>query len=650
MPRRSILPLLAVVLLVAAASVSDADATEVREPCRQRNELRHPYFGDLHIHTAYSQDASTQGTRNRPRDAYRFARGEPMGIQPYDGTGRALRTLQLSRPLDFAAVTDHSEQLGETIICQTPELPGYDSWVCRIYRRWPRAAFFLMNTRAAYSAIPRRFGFCGDDGADCREAARTPWRDIIDAAEAAYDRTSACAFTTFIGYEWTGAPASNNIHRNILFANEHTTDLPISYFEASSPESLWRQLREQCTDEGNGCDAVIIPHNSNLSGGIMFEPVNAEGDRIDTAYARERERFEPLVEVLQHKGDSECVLSPTTKDELCAFEKLPYSNFRGKYVRGLRRPPEPAAFVRDALKQGLAEEARLGVNPFKMGMIGSTDTHLGAAGAVDEDKFAGHGGAGVPARDAIPPGLPDEIEFNPGGLAVLWAEENTRESLFAAMKRRETYGTSGPRLLVRFFGGWGYPEDLCAGEDNLAAVGYDGGVPMGGDLPSPAGDGSPSHGPRFAVWASADTARISSPPTPLDRIQIVKGWRSADGTLHERVYDVAVAAKTEDSPHTDPATCQSTGHGARSLCSVWSDPDFRRDEHAFYYARVLESPTCRWSQRMCVAAGVRCDDKSTIGEGFEPCCSPDHKLLVQERAWTSPIWYRPSAPTEGGAP
>jgi hypothetical protein len=648
MSRRSTRYWLALAFLVVVPTASSGRA-EVREPCDRRSDLRNPYFGDLHIHTAYSQDASTQGTRNRPRDAYRFARGEPMGIQPYDGTGRALRTLQLSRPLDFAAVTDHAEQLGETIICQTPELPGYDSWVCRLYRTWPRAAYFLMNTRAAYSAVPARFGFCGNGGDACREAARTPWRDIIDAAEAAYDRTSDCSFTTFVGYEWTGSPASNNIHRNVIFASERATELPISYFEAPSPESLWRQLGEQCVDAGNGCDAIIIPHNSNLSGGIMFEPVNATGERIDAAYARERARFEPLVEVLQHKGDSECVLSPTTKDELCSFEKLPYSNFRGKYVRGLRRPPEPAGFVRDALKQGLAEEARLGVNPFKMGMIGSTDTHLGAAGAVEEDKFVGHGGAGVPARDAIPPGLPDEIEFNPGGLAVLWAEENTRESLFAAMKRREAYGTSGPRLLVRFFGGWDYPEDLCAGQENLVAVGYDGGVPMGGDLPSPTGDAAPAHGPRFALWAFADVARLSPPPTPLDRVQIVKGWRSADGALHEKVFDVAVAANGDDPPRTDPATCRSTGRGPRSLCAVWTDPEFRAEEHAFYYARVLESPTCRWSQRMCVAAGVRCDDESTIGEGFEPCCAKDHRPLVQERAWTSPIWYRPSTTSRGAA-
>jgi hypothetical protein len=625
------------VLAVGSAAVAGPHV-----PCLRRSEFRNPYFGDLHVHTAYSQDASTQGTRNRPRDAYRFARGEPMGIQPYDGSGRALRTLQLSRPLDFAAVTDHAEQLGETRICQTPELPGYDAWVCRLYRYWPRAAFFVMNTRAANSRSPLRFAFCGDSGSNCREAARTPWRDIISSAEAAYDRTEACSFTTFVGYEWTAAPGSNNLHRNVIFADEQTTDLPISYFEAKSPESLWRQLREQCTDAGNGCDAVVIPHNSNLSGGLMFQNVDANRAPIDAAYASERARFEQLVEVIQHKGDSECLLSPTTTDELCDFEKLPYSNFRGKYVRGLRRPPEAAGFVRDALKQGLAEEARLGVNPFKLGMIGSTDTHLGAAGAADEDRFAGHGGAGVPARDAIPPGLPDEIEFNPGGLAVLYAEENTRESLFAAMKRREAYGTSGPRLLVRFFGGWEYPDDLCTATTNLVEVGYGGGVPMGGDLPAPPRDVDAAQGPRFVVWAFSDISRLRPPPTPVARLQGVKGWRDTGGALHEKVYDRAVAPNASTPVTTDPATCQTTGRGPPNLCSVWADPDFHRDEHAFYYARVLESPTCRWSQRLCVAAGVRCGDKSTIGEGFEPCCADDHTPLIQERAWTSPIWYRPA--------
>ena len=403
------------------ASTFRQSYTETREPCKRYDALRIPFFGDLHVHTAFSQDASTQGTRTTPREAYRFARGEQIGIQPFDKEGRASRSLKLARALDFAVVTDHAEQLGGTRICQTPGLRGYDSMLCRTYRQWPRAAFFWMNFRTAGMETPERFGFCGDEGRDCLEAARGVWADIIEAAEGAYDRTSSCGFTTFIGYEWTGAPAGNNLHRNVIFRNDQHTELPISFIEAPAPETLWRDLRAQCIDLEGGCDALIIPHNSNLSGGLMFESVDSQRRPIDFAYAAERIAREPLVEVMQHKGDSECVASPLTEDERCDFEKLPYSNFRGKYVRGLRDAPPPQAFVREALKQGLVAESKLGINPFKVGMIGSTDTHLGAAGAVVEDAFLGHGGAGVPARDEIPSGLPDDLEFNPGGLAGIWA-------------------------------------------------------------------------------------------------------------------------------------------------------------------------------------------------------------------------------------
>ncbi|RMD84912.1 MAG: DUF3604 domain-containing protein, partial [Candidatus Dadabacteria bacterium] len=431
--------------------------TERREPCATYDPLRRPFFGDLHVHTAFSQDASTQGTRNTPRDAYRFARGEPLGIQPYDRRGRPLRTLRLARPLDFAAVTDHAEQLGEVRICTTPGLPGYNSWICRLYRWWPRAAFFVMNTRSSNAQHPRRFGFCGKGGQNCLSASLTQWKEIQAAAEGAYDRTAACSFTTFVGYEWTASPGSNNLHRNVIFRNEHVTPLPISYYEANTPEELWRQLREQCTDRGNGCEVLTIPHNSNLSNGLMFQPVQSDGRPLTAGYARERALFEPLVEVMQHKGDSECLMGAGNEDELCGFEKLPYANFRAKFLPLLfKAPPNPAGFVRNALELGLLEADRIGVNPFKYGLIASTDTHLGTPGAVDERNHQGHGGAGLPAAKRIPPGLPDNLEFNPGGLAVLWAEENTRDALFAAMKRREAYGTSGPRIVVRFFGGWSY--------------------------------------------------------------------------------------------------------------------------------------------------------------------------------------------------
>ncbi len=619
-----------VALLLGAALLGAAEAASgvrLRERCASRQPLRTPFFGDTHVHTAFSQDASTQGTRNTPRDAYAFARGEPLGIQPYAEGGRALRTLRLERPLDFAVVTDHAEQLGEVAICTTPGAPGHGSLVCRLYRAWPRLAFFVMNMRATYWEEPTRFDFCGPDGVHCLEAARGPWQEIQAAAEAHYDRSSACSFTTFVGYEWTGATGSKNLHRNVVFSGDAVPELPASYFEASSPEALWDRLERDCIDGLPGCDAVVIPHNSNLSGGLMFE----SGD-VGRAEAERRARLEPLVEVMQHKGDSECRLDPVGEDELCAFEKLPYDDFQGKYVPWLADEPGAGSFVRDGLARGLLAERRGGGNPFRFGLLASSDTHLAAPGYVDERQHPGHGGAGSPADTELPEGLPDDLEFNPGGLAVLWAEENSRESLFAAMQRREAYGTSGTRLVVRFFGGWELDPALCEGGD-LVATGYAEGVPMGGVLPAGTGGA-----PRFALRALRDPGGEATPGTPLQRLQIVKGWVEGDAT-RERVYDVA--GDPENGADVDLATCTPRGAGFDTLCRVWQDPDFDPSAPAFYYARVLENPTCRWSAHLCLRAGVDCEQPETVGAGFEPCCAEEHRRTIQERAWTSPIWYSP---------
>ncbi len=420
-----------------AASAAPFERTEERAPCDDYDPLRKPYFGDLHVHTAFSLDASTQGTRHRPADAYRFARGEEVGLQPYDAQGEARRKLKLARPLDFAAVTDHAEFFGELTICDTPGLPGHDAPTCMIYRRWPRLAFFLINGRASGDASTvERFRFCGENAKACLAAARSPWQEIQEAAEAAYDRSSRCSFTTFIGYEWTAAPDSNNLHRNVIFRNARVPELPVSYLDEPHVTGLWARLDAECRKAGTGCDAVVIPHNSNLSGGLMFQTTREDGSPMDAAYARSRAAAEPLVEVMQHKGDSECAPGGPTNDELCGFEKLPYANFGGKYSRWLRRPPEPSSYVRHALGQGLLLEEKLGVNPFALGLLAGTDTHLGTPGAVDEASHPGHGGAGTPAGDELPVGLADDVEFNPGGLAVLWAEENSRDALFAAMRRK----------------------------------------------------------------------------------------------------------------------------------------------------------------------------------------------------------------------
>jgi hypothetical protein len=619
---------------LAAAGPLPFARTETREPCASYDPLRTPYFGDLHVHTALSLDASTQETRALPADAYRFARGETLGIQPFASDGHALRRLRLARPLDFVAVTDHAELFGELTICATPGLPGYDALPCVIYRHWPRLAFFLANSQVSNSDAPLRFQFCGADGGRCRDAARTPWTMVRDAAEGAYDRTAVCRFTSFVGYEWTSAPGSNNLHRNVIFRNAAVPDLPISHVEAAQPEQLWQQLSAACAAVPD-CEFLTIPHNSNLSNGLMFQSVGAGGQPLTADEAGARAAMEPLAEVMQHKGDSECQLGGETTDELCGFEKLPYQNFMASYLPLTATPVPQSSFLRNALEEGLRQEERVGVNPFKYGLVASTDTHIGAPGAVREDQFPGHGGAGAPP-DTTAAGLPDDIELNPGGLAVLWAEENSRDALFAAMRRREAYGTSGPRMIVRFFGGWTYPADLCAGAA-FVERGYAGGVPMGGDLPAaPAEDGA---APTFAVWALRDPGG-GEPSAPLQRVQIIKGWLE-DGQPHERVYDVAGDAANRAD--VDLATCTPRGNGFDQLCTVWRDTDFDPAQRAFYYARVLQNPTCRWSTYACNAADVDCAKPATVPTAYAACCDGRYPKTIQERAWTSPIWYAPPA-------
>jgi hypothetical protein len=644
--------LVAALLVAALASSPEAGEpsvarTEERAKCIDHDPLRRPFFGDLHVHTALSLDASTQGTRNRPADAYRFARGERIGVQPYAPDGTALREMKLARPLDFAAVTDHAELLGEAHICSSPGLDGYDSWICRIYRSYPRLAFFVMNYRVSRGDAaepPERFDFCSEGGAHCLEAARAPWTEVREAAEAAYDKSPECRFTTLVGYEWTGAAGpGNNLHRNVLFRNAVVPELPSSFVDTPAPELLWRKLRETCLDADTGCDALVIPHNSNLSGGKMFATTHPDGAPISADEARMAAELEPVVEIMQHKGSSECMRGVDTADELCSFETLEMSNFSGRYVPYLAEKPVPRQFVREILREGLVQEQRLGVNPFKFGIVASTDTHLGASGAAEEDgAYTGHGGAGNPARDEIPKGLPDAWDLNPGGLAVIWSEENSRDALFQALRRKEVYGTSGPRHVVRFFGGFGYDADLCRHTD-LAARGYAGGVPMGGDLPAaPAGAA-----PRFVLSALRDPGTDAQPGTRLQRLQVVKGWLAADGKTHERVYDIA--GHSDDRADVDLASCQPRGPGADALCAVWTDPDFDPAERAVWYARVIENPTCRWTTRVCNAGGVRCDDPASVGEGFEACCDAKVPKTVQERSWTSPIWFTP-AKADGGPP
>ncbi len=611
-----------------------------REPCADTNALRNPYFGDLHVHTAYSFDAINNGVRSLPEDAYRFARGEAIDLPPYDDDGNATRTAQLDRPLDFAAVTDHSELFGETALCNDPTSAAYATDTCVDYRNTDVDGLTIGGLFAIVAAVaPQHADFCADE--DCTGLSLDVWHRTQDAAEAFYDRTAACEFTTFVGYEWTGSPFGDNLHRNVIFKNRQVPRAPATYIEAPWQEELWRQLDTGCTDAGTGCDVLVIPHNSNISAGRMFVPISESFNPLDAEEARRRAAMEPLVELYQHKGSSECSVGVgdplASEDELCAFENLhqrPCADGQTENctplcddmpgVGILAECVQPRDFVRVSLGTGLVEQARIGANPFQWGFIASTDTHNAAPGSVTEADWAGH--VGNDEAD-----LPERLEgldarSSPGGLAVVWAEENSRDALFDAMRRRETYATSGPRMVVRMFGGWDYDDGLCAASD-LVEQGYAGGVPMGGELPARPADGPP----RIAVSAMRDAQGAA-----LQRIQIVKGWVEG-GEARVEVFEVA--GDPDNGADVDLNTCEPTGAGFDTLCQVWEDPDFDPTAPAYYYARVVENPTCRWSTAQCNAAEVVCP--VPMDDPLAPCCDGSIPATVQERAWTSPIWYVP---------
>lgn len=600
------------------------------EPCPNFTSLRQPYFGDTHVHTSYSQDANWRmgSSRTTPADAYRFARGERISLPPYDGNGKSPRSLTIDRPLDFAIVTDHAENMNMVRICSDTAYEGFGSWSCH------KNAVLIEGMRWLGDWLPGAGPLCGDNSQECSAATSSVWRDTIAAAQ---EHLVECDFSTFIAYEWSGLQDGANMHRNVIFGNDKVPDAPISALDEPAVEGLWLRLDEHCSNARTGCEAITIPHNSNLSAGQMFSPLMGNGEVMTSDVARRRVRYERLAEIYQHKGDSECYFGADfAADELCSFEKLPYSSFLGKYFELLRKPPaNDSRYMREALREGFRLKQTLGVNPFTPGFIGSTDTHIGAPGAVAENRYQGNHGAQKIIGDGSQPQLPDRVEQSPGGLAVLYAEQNSRDALFAAMQRREAYGTSGTRIGMRFFGGWDYPADLCQ-SPNFVARGYTDGVPMGGVL----AERGKAVAPVFAVWAQQDSGTATFPGFPLQRIQIIKGWVDDQGNSRETVYDIA--GKADTGAGVDLNTCQPRGTGFQQLCEVWTDPDFDPTLDSYYYTRVVENPSCRWQQHICASNKVSCDDPDTVPPEFAGCCDTTVPKTIQERAWSSPIWYRDS--------
>jgi len=573
---------------------------EDRMPCDVHVQNRIPLFGDLHVHTALSLDANTQGTLNTPDDAYRYAKGQSLYLQPYSPDGTSSRTSRLNKPLDFAAVTDHAELLGEVRMCVDNKSSKYSSLQCKAYRNFPKLAYFYMNAKAS---MRKPLGFCGESREFCLDAAQDPWQETIQAAEKHYDRTSNCKFTSFVGYEWTGAAYSgNNLHRNIIFNNSNAPKEPVSFYEAPTRKELWNLLEQTCSEN---CDYVVIPHNSNLSNGYMFEEPDQDELLIQSTK-------EPLVEIFQHKGSSECNIDPN--DPLCNFEQLPYKDFRSKFQNDLSSSPD-SSFVREALGNGLLSQEKQSINPLKFGIIASTDTHLGTPGAVDESSFSGHGGAGKSFKSSIPAGLPDDIEFNPGGLAVAWAEENSRSAIFDAFQRKEVYGTSGPRFIVRFFVGDNLDKNMCNNPDNISYA-YANATPMGGTISSDS-----LAQPSIFISASADS---SIKDQFIEKLQVVKGV-VRNGELLTSIHDVGV---TDTQSKLDISNCEVTGSGEKAMCSVWNDPNFNSSENAYYYVRVVANKSCRWSHNLCLQNPEYCEADSDASI----------PKVIQERAWTSPVW------------
>jgi len=598
-------------------------------PYAGRNFPTRPFFGDTHLHTSYSMDAGAFGARLSPRDAYRFARGEEI-------TASSGQPVKLSRPLDFLVVADHSDNMGffPDLFAGKPEMltdPTGHKWYEMIQAGKGAEAALEIIMSFSHGTFPKALMYFPGT-----RAYRNAWQETINAAE---DFNEPGRFTAFIGYEWTSNTGGNNLHRNVIFRDNGDKAGQVEPFTvyppmgSDNPENLWKWMAAY--EQKTGGSVLAIAHNGNLSNGLMFPTIEAFGKKIDRGYADIRAKWERLYEATQTKGDGEAHPFLSPNDEFADFETWDKGNLDGSVTK--TKEMLEFEYARSGLKNGLKLEETLGTNPFKFGMIGSSDAHTGLA-AMEEENFFGKTATQEPSPERMTKTFFDnpktgvkvmDWEVASAGYAAVWATENTREAIWDAMERKETYATTGPRMLVRFFGGWEFKTN-DAHNRLPAAIGYTKGVPMGGNLTNaPAGKS-----PTFLVAALKDVIGAN-----LDRIQIIKGWLDKNGETQERVYDVAWGDADKRQPGPDGklpsvgstvdvqnATWTNT-IGDPELITVWTDPDFDPSLRAFYYARVLEIPTPRWTAYDAKRFGIR------------PL--PDTKMTLQERAYTSPIWYTP---------
>jgi hypothetical protein len=611
---------LAAVALVGCGPVDDPtlfpeyDAAKAEppppKPAIEFNPTRNLLWGDLHIHTSYSTDAYTMGVKATPADAYIFARGGTIE----HGAGYAIR---IDRPLDFAAVTDHSEYLGAARVDDSIVLPFEErSLRERLLNDSPLSLAMVLGRIAGNIKGFDSYG----DSPEVRQIGINAWQLMIDTANEHYEPG---VFTALVGYEWSSMPGEQNLHRNVIYRDDNVPEFPFTSLDSDNPEDLWDALDKQRKE---GKTMLAIPHNGNVSNGLMYARTLFDGSPMTAEYAEQRMRNEPISEIMQIKGTSDThpVLSP--QDEFADFEIMTsmlsptggYSEPRGSYSR-------------DAMRTGIEFAHAEGFNPYRFGVIGSSDSH-NASTPVEEDNFTGKlplmdGTAGLRLGKSIlmPEFMQRSRKWGAAGLAGVWAQENTRTSIFDALLRKETYATSGPRISLRFFGSFNYSADMMESVTLLEQA-YARGVPMGGTLRAP---GKLSSAPTFALWAAKDPEGAN-----LDRLQVIKGWVDAQGATHEKIFDVAFSddrKKTADGKvppvgaTVDVASATYTNTiGAGQLGAFWQDPEFDPAQEAFYYARAIEIPTPRWSTYDAMHLQIEAPEPTTL----------------QERAISSAIWYQ----------